>query len=223
MPFSRTGIISSGGSGGDVTGPALSVDLDIALFDGVTGKLLKDSSKKIADLAPAAQGVTNGDGHDHVGGDGAQIDHTGLSNIGTKTHAQIEARLGFVIPTQNTAAGSPADSTTYYWGRSASFVAVQGRTRIYVPVACTMKRIYGVFTQVAGSNEASTLSLLINGITAIQITNALDLSGTVTTFSKTNLNQALSEGDYFELMWDTPAWVTNPTTVRTTADIWVET
>ncbi|MHB8191825.1 MAG: hypothetical protein ACYDGL_00930 [Bellilinea sp.] len=40
--------------------------------------------------AIAAAGVTNGDAHDHSGGDGAQINHTTLSNIGTNTHAQID-------------------------------------------------------------------------------------------------------------------------------------
>lgn len=41
-------------------------------------------------FAVAAKGVTNGDSHDHSGGDGAQINHTTLSNIGTNTHAQID-------------------------------------------------------------------------------------------------------------------------------------
>ena len=36
-----------GGGGGDVFGPASSVSDDIALFDGVTGKLLKDSGRKL--------------------------------------------------------------------------------------------------------------------------------------------------------------------------------
>lgn len=36
------------------------------------------------------RGVTNGDAHDHNGGDGAQINHTTLSSIGTNNHAAID-------------------------------------------------------------------------------------------------------------------------------------
>lgn len=34
-----------------------------------------------AAYAPIAKGVTNGDAHDHAGGDGAQVDHAGLANL----------------------------------------------------------------------------------------------------------------------------------------------
>jgi len=37
--------------------------------------------------------VTNGNNHDHSGGDGAQINHTTLSNIGTTTHADIDTYI----------------------------------------------------------------------------------------------------------------------------------
>lgn len=44
-------------------------------------------------FAPISKGVTNGDSHDHTGGAGAQIDHTTLSNKGTKTHTEIDSHL----------------------------------------------------------------------------------------------------------------------------------
>jgi hypothetical protein len=38
--------------------------------------------------------VTNGDAHDHSGGDGAQVDHATLANRGTTTHANLDAHVG---------------------------------------------------------------------------------------------------------------------------------
>lgn len=39
-----------GGGGGDVVGPGVSVDSNIVLFDGITGKLIKDSGTSLASL-----------------------------------------------------------------------------------------------------------------------------------------------------------------------------
>lgn len=49
------GVASSGGSGtGDVVGPASAVDERIAVFDGTTGKLIKDGGKTVADVLDRA-------------------------------------------------------------------------------------------------------------------------------------------------------------------------
>lgn len=53
-------IDASPGGTGDVVGPASSVDNRVALFDGITGKLLKQSSLLISDLAPLASPALTG-------------------------------------------------------------------------------------------------------------------------------------------------------------------
>jgi hypothetical protein len=40
------------------------------------------------DYAVAAKGVTNGDSHDHAGGDGGQVDHGGLAGLSDDDHTQ---------------------------------------------------------------------------------------------------------------------------------------
>lgn len=56
---------------------------DMATSIGTPGTDAMPASEKavrdvLAECAPAAKGVTNGDSHDHSGGDGAQIDHGSL-------------------------------------------------------------------------------------------------------------------------------------------------
>lgn len=43
-----------------------------------------------SDYAVAAKGVTNGDSHDHAGGDGAQVDHGGLGGLSDDDHTQYQ-------------------------------------------------------------------------------------------------------------------------------------
>jgi hypothetical protein len=60
-------------------------------------------------FAAVAAGVTGGNAHDHNGGDGAQINHATLSNIGTNTHAQIDTH---VASTSNPHSTSDANIVT---------------------------------------------------------------------------------------------------------------
>jgi len=70
-------------------------------------------------FAVAAKGVTNGDSHDHVGGDGAQINHTGLSNIGTNTHAQVDTHLAAASPHSGHELTANKNAANGYAGLSA--------------------------------------------------------------------------------------------------------
>lgn len=73
----------------------------------ITGTDLQTVIGQINTLIVALQSadVTNGNAHDHIGGDGAQIAHTGLSSIGTNTHAQIDTAV--TASTNHIAAASP--------------------------------------------------------------------------------------------------------------------
>jgi hypothetical protein len=67
--------------------------LGTGLVKNTTGTGVLSIAIENTDYAAANKGVTNGDSHDHSGGDGAQINHTTLSNIGTNTHAQIDTAV----------------------------------------------------------------------------------------------------------------------------------
>jgi hypothetical protein len=78
------------------TSKSTPVDTDeLGLYDGIFKKLTWANLKTTlgAIYAPIAKGVTNGDSHDHVGGDGAQINHGNLSNVGTNAHTTIDNHL----------------------------------------------------------------------------------------------------------------------------------
>ena len=87
--------VPPGGSGGDVSGPSSATGDNFASFDGATGKIIKDSGYKPADFAVAAKGVTNGDSHDHVGGDGAAITESALSLSDVTTGDASTDKHGF--------------------------------------------------------------------------------------------------------------------------------
>ena len=65
---------------------------DLATSIGTPGTDAMPASEKavrdvLAECAPAAKGVTNGDSHDHSGGDGAQIDHGSLGGRTDDDHS----------------------------------------------------------------------------------------------------------------------------------------
>jgi len=60
-------------------------------FSTITDTPTTRAGYGITDAAPSTEGVTNGNLHDHAGGDGAQIDHAGLYNLTTgDPHTQYQ-------------------------------------------------------------------------------------------------------------------------------------
>lgn len=91
---------------------------------GASGNILGATTADAA-YAPIAKGVTNGDSHDHVGGDGAQIDYNGLANLPTiPTLAS-----GTYTPTRSAEANLDSNATMSeaQYLRVGSTVTVSGR------------------------------------------------------------------------------------------------
>jgi hypothetical protein len=108
------------------------------------------------DFAPVSEGVTNGNNHDHNGGDGAQIGTGGLAN-NVVTNAKL-ATMGAATfkGRSNTTAGDPEDMT-----------AAQARALIEyaVPSAVT---ISGNTTLTAASHQGNVL-YCINGALSLTV------------------------------------------------------
>lgn len=160
-------------------------------------------------------------GHNHDGLNSRVIAHSSLSGIGMNTHAQIDSKLGYALQLSKSAAGNPADASTYYIATVTVFSSLQGWAPIYIPFPGTIKAVFGTISQVAGSAETSTLSLLLNGSTNIVISSTLVHNTVNTPFSKTDISQQVVAGDYIELKWITPTWATNPIASGISATVWV--
>ena len=79
--------LAGGGGSGDVVGPASAVDGNVTLFDGVTGKLVKDGLVAGADLTTLTNGSNADALHTHAGTGG------GLDNIVEDTTPQLGGPL----------------------------------------------------------------------------------------------------------------------------------
>lgn len=119
---------------------------------------------------------------------------------------------------------NPADSTTYYYGLIESGVST---TANQVPV--TIRRDGTIFAidllfNVNGtlsSAETFTTRFRLNNTTDTTISSSCVMTAVNNVFSNTALNISITEGDTFEIKFTTPAWATNPTTVRGSAKVWM--
>lgn len=107
------------------------------------------SEKAVRDVFNAL-GVTNGNSHDHVGGDGAQIDHRYLSNLSSDDHPQylniarhdLTSRhtLGTVVPHDNHAAllGLDADDHPHYLNTARHDTTARHAVGTVIPVVTSV-------------------------------------------------------------------------------------
>lgn len=115
---------------------------------------------------------------------------------------------------------NPASATTYYVSVDSTINTSQTNAGswLYIPIDCTLDSIYGKIgiTGTLGSNQNVQIFLRKNNTTDITVTSTSQWTANPTNFSATNLNTALSAGDYLQLKVITPSWGTVPTQVSWT-------
>lgn len=140
----------------------------------------------------------------------------------------INAR--YALHAEGDTLAAPVDATTYYIGApfndppdtQANF------KRIYIPKAGTITRVDLTINNaagVAGTAENSTFSLRLNNTTDTLLSNTVPTNAVANQslfYNFTGLAIAVVAGDYIEIKWLTPTWVTNPTNLRVSAEIFVE-
>ncbi|MHB0922625.1 MAG: hypothetical protein ACYC3H_01500 [Bellilinea sp.] len=116
--------------------------------------------------AIAAAGVTNGDAHDHSGGDGAQINHTTLSNIGTNTHATLDA---FVASKAAASGLASLNASSLVVQNPANATATPTASKI--PIADASGKLDGWVTNAVGARVYNSAAQTLTTSGALYVLN----------------------------------------------------
>lgn len=166
---------------GDVTGPAGATDDDVALFDGATGKAIKDSGKKIA----AANGIASLDASSKVVQDPANATATpGASKIPI---ANAAGRLDYWIVSGSTTVKGLVELATD--GETIAGVAVQGddsRLALVGYLSASFVDVSGSFVSLSGTFNALSASFIDLSGAFVNLSGVLnDLSSSYVSLSGT--------------------------------------
>ena len=201
-----------------------------------------------AAFAVAAKGVTGGDAHDHIGGDGAAITEGALSlsdvttkDVSTSAHglcpkapndtakflrgdATWAASGGVALTVVGGLIPNTSDGFTYYLGSiyEANLGTTVAYQRMYCPRAGTIKAAY-IFWRAgtAGTGENVSMYIRLNNTSDTLIATVGDTEA-IKVFSKTDLSIAVAQGDYIEIKMVSPTWATNPANVYLGGVVYIE-
>lgn len=140
-----------------------------------------------------------------------KLDVSGDVNIsGTYRKNGATVALGYTI-TLGSSTVSVSDGTTWFLG-TANIGTTTGYVKVYIPQAGTIVAAYvHLYTSTAGTNEAWTTSIELNGSSYTTI-QSLSVSASDRNWSNTGLNIPVVAGDWISIRFVNPSWATNPAT-----------
>lgn len=146
-----------------------------------------------------------------------------LTNQGT--NVMIAAAAAYTIVLGSAGGHNLADSTTYYVGGdlNANLNTTYLLTSVEVPKAGTLKRVFIKVRcpSTLASGEAVSHYIRINDTTDVTVNTTATYDTTSTNIAAA-VSQAVVAGDFVNLKVATPAWVTNPASVRYYAILYIE-
>lgn len=210
-----TGTVDTSDIKGSVTtyeSMTIPTELDPVFTASPANDITEADITKLANLSGTNSGDETGDSIKSKLG----ISTLSGSNTGDKLCYALQANCGAI--------GTPTTNTTYWYGSAGSAPVANGvdRFRVYVPKSGRIKTvIVSLWSNSASSGEAWPFYIRINNTTDYLIASVGDTAKNKV-WSNTGLDIAVNAGDYFEIKFITPAWVTVPTTLIFNTVIYLE-
>jgi len=128
-----------------------------------------------------------------------------------------------VIPLWNSLRFNPADGGTYFFTQwvNSGVDQTESSAAIIAPVSMTIKSFYGAFYSSAGSNEAVTFSIGINGVYTV-VSDTFQMTATENFLSNNSLNISVAQGDKITVRMLCPTWATNPSNLRGSINLYAQ-
>lgn len=142
----------------------------------------------------------------------------------TDLHSHLGGGLGYAINVMAASLGTVTDAATYFFGAMSGLApqTTAVRAPLYIPKSGTIKVAYITWrAATAGTNENVSMYIRMNNTTDTLV-QTIGNTSAVKIFTKTDLNIAVSQGDYFEMKLVCPTWATNPATLALGGVVYIE-